>query len=346
MTLCAEYLRQRSYELQVSTQELTLRACRWLDGWWTGCRSFEIGSAGDLSDLTGADALSWRAWLVETGRLRTTANIYVRAVRPVFRWAVRSGRLPADPFESVREFRVTPGPVTVYEDWQFERMLYNLPHPTCRDPKRDLRWLGILWGARTTGLRRGELLNLTADNVRGGMVFVEPKKATATTWAWEPKDRRVRKLPLAPQFADVLAALGDRHYSLLCPADCEAILREQKAGRLSDRRRKCPEPNFRRTLVGIQRRAFGRQIGDFHQFRRTFTTHMADVLPDKALMELTGHSQRRTLDRYTAVRQSHFQAAFEAVSGILRKGAAGLQIGDFRGPPVDGSAGELVLTGR
>ena len=161
------------------------------------------------------------------------------------------------------------------------------------------------------------------------MVWVEPKGKTADTWDWEPKDREIRKVPLAPQFADVLDYLRGRTYPLVAPSMADKLLRWQAAKRPPDDWapwRKLPEMNFRRIFVAIQKRAFGQQIGDWHQFRRTYTTALAEVLPDKALMTLTGHARRETLDVYTSVRRSHWDTAYETVANVLKKGPGRVQV--------------------
>ena len=319
-TLCADYCREQRFDLAHSTRTTARRACVLFDKW---AKSPAIES---LSPQVGD---GYRNHLVETGRGKTTANIYVRSILALLNWAVETDRLALNPLAGCRQFRVTRKPVTIYEDWQFERMLHCLPRPTANDPDRDVRWLGLLWGARTTGLRRGALLNLSAANIRGGMVWVEPKAKTADTWEWEPKDREIRKVPLAPQFADVLAYFRGRTYPLVAPSMVEKLLRWQAAKRPADDWapwRKLPELNFRRIFVGIQQRAFGQQIGDWHQFRRTYTTALAEVLPDKALMTLTGHARRETLDPYTAVRGSHWQQAYETVASVLKKGPGRVQL--------------------
>ncbi|HUU94048.1 MAG TPA: phage integrase SAM-like domain-containing protein [Phycisphaerae bacterium] len=342
--LCAEYCRVQQYELTHSTRQTARRACVLFDKW---------AGSPEVAGLSRQAGDGYKNWLVSTGRGKNTANMYLRAIQALCNWAVETDRLAVNPLAGCRQFRVTRKAVTIYEDWQFERMLHCLPRPTKADPDRDLRWLGLLWGARTTGFRRGCLLNLTGPNVRGGMVWVEPKGKTAETWPWEPKDREIRKVPLAPQFAEVLAYFRGRTYPLVAPSMAERLLRWQRDGRPLDDWapwRKLPELNFRRVFVGIQRRAFGRQIGDWHQFRRTYTTALAEVLPDKAIMELTGHSRRETLDPYTAVRSSHWRAAYECVAGVLKKGPGRIQLlrpshvtAPWRGPGLEGQGPDWAV---
>lgn len=311
--LCAEYISARQFELAEATRATLERSVRWLCHWMR---------AVDVSRLDRAAGQKWRNWLVATGRRPSTANMYVRAIKAMLTYARRKKWIAHHPFDGVAEIRVTPRSVTVYEDWQFLRMLHFLPPATTQDPQRDVRWLGLLWGARTTGFRRGELLNLTWDNVRGGMVYVEPKEATDRTWPWTPKTRRTRRVPLLPQFAAVLESRRERYYPLVSSAIAEKLL----DGSLSGDWRRCPEYNFRRTFVGIHRRAFGRQIGDFHQLRRTWTTDLADVLPDSALMQLGGWQRRETVGRYAGVRGSHYELAYDHLTQIGRA-PIGLQPG-------------------
>ncbi len=282
----------------------------------------------------------WKNWVVAGGgrprgangeprpRKRNTANMYLRSLRAMLNYATAEevGWVRRNPFRGVKPFAVTPRPVTTYEDWQFLAMLQHLPKPTAADPLRDIRWLAILWGGRTTGFRKGAILNLTWSNIRNGMVWAEPKEATSDTWPWEPKTRRNYRVPLAPQFAEALEPFKDRLYPLVAPRMYAWMLAHQQAGQLPWRYRKCPEWSFGRTFQRIQKRTFGQQIGDFHQLRRTYIDSLAPYLPDKALMELSNHTRRATLDPYTAVRGSHFQIAYEQMKAIGKRPPYGLQV--------------------
>jgi len=299
--LCAECLVERRYDLEESTRKTTERACRW----------FDMARARKTIDrLVAADGDRFKNWLVETGRSKTTANIYLRSIQPVLEWAVERKLLEANPLRSVKAFRVTRKPVRIYEDWQFERLLRYAP---------DDRWRAILWVGRTTGLRRGALLNLTWDNIRDGNVYVEPKRRTAQTWPWEPKDKECRHVPLVPRAADALAKCTGCHYPLLLPRRVARLLALQEAGLLPDELRKRPENNFNRVFNRIQFLAFGRRIGDFHQLRKTYTTQVAEVLPEHFVMKLTGHSSSKTLTHYTCARESYYMLAREVVSNTLNR---------------------------
>lgn len=299
--LCAEYLSQRRYDLEDSTRDITARACRWFD---------MARARKTLDQLTPADGDRYKTWLIDTGRCKNTANMYLRSVQVLTKWAVQRGLIDADPLAGVKQFRVTRKPVRVFENWQFERLLRYCP---------DDLWRAILWMARTTGFRRGELLNLTRENLRDGFAWVEPKEATDRTWPWEPKDKEVRHVPYVDRAREAIGQLSTGHYVLL-PWSIEAsLLRMQQNGILKSERCRRPLNNFNRTFNRIQFVAFGRRIGKFHQLRSTYITEACEDLPEHFVIRLTGHSSTRTLTHYTAARESYFEIARQTASRVGKK---------------------------
>jgi len=305
-TLCQNYLAE-NFWLAESTKETTERAFRYL---------IECIGNRNIDRVRYEHCSAYKGWLLKTGRCRTTANIYLRSLSPVFNWAILLKLLEANPVAKIKQFRVTKKPIRIYDDWQFERMFRFAP---------DDRWRAILLCAITTGLRRGAILNLTLNNIRGGFVFVEPKRDSKTTWLWEPKDKEVRKVPLIEPLAELIKSLGSHPYPMLRAARYGSIMKLKAVGLLTDRIRRCPEQNFRRTFVNIQRRAFGRQVGDFHSLRKTYTTLMCERLPEHFVMRLTGHNSLKTMTYYLASRESYYETAKEVASQTIKNGVPGLQ---------------------
>ena len=269
----------------------------------------------EIDRIEPADGERYKGWHLKTHRSKTTANVHLRSFRRLLNWAVETrGLIESNPLAATRQFKVTRNPVVAYEAWQVERMIREA---------RSLRWKAILMAAWTTGLRRGALLNLTIDNIREGFVFVEPKRKTARTWPWEPKDKEIRQVPCVGVLQTMLDALGAGcYYPLLSPRRHKVLLDRSERGIMAERHRKCPEENFRRTFVQIQCRAFGKQIGDFHRLRKTFTTERIDEgLPAHFVMKLTGHSSLKTMTYYLASRESYFTMARKAVEKRVSRDA-------------------------
>lgn len=299
-TICENYLNE-NFWLSESTKDTTERAFRYL--------ATTVGNL-NLDHVRFEHCQQYKGWLLKTGRSKTTANIYLRSLSPVFKWAILSRLIDDNPVANVKQFKVTRKPIRVYEDWEFLRMIRFAPND---------RWRAILFCARTTGLRRGAILNLTIDNIRNGFVYVEPKRDTKTTWLWEPKDKEIRKVPLIEPLAELLKSFG-RLYPMISRERYNNIMKLAVVGLLNGWVRRCPDQNFRRTFVNIQRKAFGRQIGDFHTFRKTYTTVICEKLPEHFAMRLTGHKSLKTMTYYLASRESYYQDARRIASESINLG--------------------------
>jgi hypothetical protein len=70
---------------------------------------------------------------------------------------------------------------------------------------------------------------------------------------------------------------------------------------------------------------------------------MAEVLPDRAVMELTGHTRRETLNRYTACRPSHWAKALEIISTVGKRASVGLRSVAFQEATVDARGPEYAI---
>ncbi len=183
--------------------------------------------------------------------------------------------------------------------------------------------------AKTAGLRRGEILNLTLNDVdfAKGKIVVQPKEDTKYTWQWSVKDKDVRELPLVDKTAqlliDIQAELPEGQPYLLLPARCYQYLMGLKAkGKLKYELRKCPDDNYSRSWQTIFRKA-GIENGTFHDLRSTCITEWLEkgLMPHE-VKELAGHADiNTTMNYYVGIRESLIDRAREASSAALPKTA-------------------------
>jgi integrase len=172
----------------------------------------------------------------------------------------------------------------------------------------DQRWQAIVLVAYTSGLRKHELGNLTwADaDMDKMLVGVNPKRDTATTWAWSPKDHERRMLPLVPEAKMALMRLRGNAagpYVFVEPKRYRLLLR----GRTKDGRDSGREVfnNLNRTFSAACMRA---KIAEtqFHSLRKTCITNWLESGARGARVEphevqrLAGHSSIETTMRYYA----------------------------------------------
>lgn len=320
-TVCQNYL-EENFWLAKRTRDGTERAV-----------GYFVGHCGNLrlDQLRYQHFEKYKHFLVKSGRAKTTANIYLRAIHRVLNWSIDQGWIESDPMVKLKQYRVTRNPVRIYEPYQVARMVRYAP---------DNRWKAIILCAWTTGLRRGAILNLTLDNIRKGYVYVEPKRNTKATWEWEPKDKELRKVPLPEPVERLIKSLGNFYPFLTVRQYQKHLERKRLMGVLPEDIRRCPNLNFRRSFVAIQRKAFGRQIGDFHMLRKTYTTWMCEVLPEHFTMRLTGHNSLKTMTYYLASRESYYDIARNTVLEGIKEGMPSLQTHAERGVDND------IPTGR
>ena len=162
----------------------------------------------------------------------------------------------------------------------------------CEHSNRHIR--GIITVAYYTGMRRGEILNLTWDKV-------DMKTRFINLLAEDTKDREKRSIPICDEAYSVLQAipksLHDNHVFLFLGKPISDIRTALK--------RACEE-------AGI---LYGRNMKDgfvFHDLRHSFNTNMRKAgISESVIMAITGHSSREMFDRYNTVDDSDTKKAVD-----------------------------------
>ena len=239
---------------------------------------------------------SYQAACLNSGLSPTTVNIRIATVKPVFRWAVKRRMLYEDPWQYVKQLKVPKKLIRILENDEFQRILENAP---------SLMWRARLLLAKTAGLRRGEVLNLTVKDVdfNHGVVCVQPKKETEFTWRWQVKDKDVREVPLIEELAKLLVQLQvelpeGQPYLLIPPQRYQRLIELKERGKLLDWVRRDPDNNFSRSIGSLFHKSEVRDA-TFHDLRRTCITEwLENGLHPHEVMRLAGHSNISTTMKY------------------------------------------------
>ena len=154
----------------------------------------------------------------------------------------------------------------------------------CEHSARHIR--EILTMGYYTGMRRGEILNLTWDKVDIKTRFINLEAA-------DTKDKEKRSIPICDELQKMLTNVT-RHIN-----DPHVFLFRGK-----------PVSDIRKALVNACEKAdiiYGRNIKEgftFHDLRHTFNTNMRKAgVPESVIMAITGHSTPEMFDRYNTVDQ-------------------------------------------
>ncbi len=286
--LLTEYMKVTK-SIEQSTAALTATAFSHLTG---------FASDRAVGDFQYADAERFQASLIDAGLGKVSANIYIKSIRPVFSWALKHQLIESNPFDGLKMYRVAQKRIRTFEPWEIRVIL-----DACPDE---------LWRARVLlgkmSLRRGEVLNLTVDDIdfANEILYITAKDDTRHTWSWQPKNKQTGELPMTPQLARILVKLlnelpAGQPYLLIKPQRYQRLMEMKRRGRLLERFRKKPVNNFDREFKRILNRAG--VTGSFHDLRRTAITEWAQILQPHELKEIARHSDLKTTLTYYVARR-------------------------------------------
>jgi len=281
----------------------------------------------DFQNVTHRHGEQFRQACLDQGNGKNTAGKKIRQLKAMFELAVHRKQLDENPFQYVRPPKAPKNKeIRTYSDYECEHLLR-----AASELQKDhiLEWDLAITLALTTGMRKGELLNMVWTDIDFGEMTIEvsPKDNTDETWEWLIKDTDERTLPLTQDVLQLLIALQNRRpphypYVLVPPKRYDKIqlIRQDKpTGRkkvwtYQDARNSIIN-NFTDMFNQIRKKA-GIKTGTFHDLRRTAITNwFYEGLEITEVMRLAGHSKYdTTLSYYLAVKDDLVDKARRAVT--------------------------------
>jgi len=230
-----------------------------------------------LEDLTTASIDGWRASL--TGLSPRTKNKLLVVMHGVMRRAVSVWGLQINPVAGVEKQRTrSTGDLEVFSPEEVMALV------RAAASEQDG---AIYLTAAFTGLRRGELLALRWRDVDFGGSLIRVRASYAAGQLTSPKSGKVRSVPMAPDVAATLAALGRRQDwvgddDLVFPGETGTFLDGSA---------------LRRRYASALSRA-GLRPMRFHDLRHTFGTRTIAKADIRRVQEWMGHADVQTTMRY------------------------------------------------
>ncbi|MCG7595754.1 tyrosine-type recombinase/integrase [Mycobacterium sp. PSTR-4-N] len=285
------------HSVLVPSWELTLRAERkanaTIEQYTTAVRLYFRWCATNAEPLAVDRTLVKRfiADLMEAGKAPSTAGLRLQALRQFSRWLTEEGEQAEDPLLGLKPPKVDVAVVQSLTEDELRALLKACAGRTFRD-RRDEAAVRLL---AETGMRSGELLGLTVDDVDlvKGLVLIR-----------HAKNHHGRMVSVGPQ----TAAAVDRY------------LRVRRQHRLANTSTLWLGDNSRGTISyhglrdAILRRAETAGLRHFHlhKLRHTFASRWLDSGGSEGgLMATAGWRRREMLDRYVAATAAE-RAADEA----------------------------------
>lgn len=238
----------------------------------------------------------------DQGNRPATAAKKVRHLKRLFQLALERGQLEQNPFRFLKPPKCPNKAIRVLSDDECRRLLEAAAqfYEPC-----SINWLLLLKLTLCTGMRKGEALNLTWQNVdfEGKTVEVSPKSETVHTWEWHIKDSERRLLPITEDVLDMLSRHQvEQHdgnpYVFLPIQRYQFIQGLRQQGKWNVIRGKKPLNNFDRQLAAILKKAGITRL-TFHDLRRTCLTHwFKGGLREFDVMHMAGHSSFETTRKF------------------------------------------------
>ncbi len=263
-------------------------------------RAYEQDASHFLEFLAAEGITSWhqvdvacaRRYLVRLvgSRSRATVARRLSSLRHLFRYLVRTGSLPGNPFRGLRAPRrgrrlphsLSPAQV---------RALLQAPKVSTALELRDRALLELLYGS---GMRVREALSLRVADVGSGRALRVVGKGNR---------ERVVLLPRAARAA--LDAYVQRGRARLAAPGVKALFVNHRGRPLSPRGAQMVVRRHARTVLGSIR-------ATPHTLRHTFATHLLDGGADlRSVQELLGHRSLQTTQIYTHTSRSRLKEVYD-----------------------------------
>jgi integrase/recombinase XerD len=249
------------------------------------------GRGRTVLDLTQQDVSAFIAWLRGEGLAARSVARAVHALRGMYRFAVREGRLEVDPMENLRAPRAFAALPHFLTTAQVDALLAA---PDTETPLgvRDRAILEVLYA---TGLRVSELIGLKPADVDLSIGLL-------TAFG---KGRKERIVPLGREAQDWVRRYLDEARPRLGERQSAELFLNHRGGRLSSM-----------GLWGIVRRhavtAHVEKILSPHVLRHSFATHLLERGADlRALQAMLGHADISTTQIYTHVTRERLRKVYD-----------------------------------
>ena len=219
------------------------------------------------------------------GIKNSTINRQIQFVRMLFNYAIEEDYLKENPAAKLKRYQEQHDkPIQFWTKEEVKLILDSLPD----------HWRPHFEFLYLTGLRKGELINLTWDDVelnqKNCVVKIQAKDD------WRPKVNQIRSVPLNKQAIAIIKKLQKQGRG-------KYVFTGLHGGKVHHDK---IYTNLKSTLrkLGLE--------GNVHQFRHTFASHLLmSGVSTEALSKLLGHSSIEMTQKYAHVSEDHLQAGVE-----------------------------------
>jgi site-specific recombinase XerD len=213
---------------------------------------------------------------------KKTLNGAIKFCRTLFAFAMEDKYCEENPMSKLKEFRL---PETGRRDFYTDEELGKIWETV------EPHWRGCLEFIANTGLRKGEMINLTWDDV--SLDPVDPRITVASSDEWETKSGKSRVIPLNSRALEIIQSVRGKH-----PKYVFTSVTNKKMH---------PDEPYHALKAALSKLGLE---GDVHKLRHTTGSKLAMQGVDRfAIMNLLGHSDVETTQIYVHSSSEHLRDA-------------------------------------
>lgn len=274
-----------------------------------------IGSSTLLSKIAPVQAELFVAERAASGVGLETVNKAIRTLRGIFNLAIEprgylgEGR---NPFAKIKKRKVCRKPVNYVSVNEYLAL---------ESAAKNIWWKALISTAYGSGLRVGEILNLTWADIdfEHQQIHIVPKRETKETLDWEPKDREKRVVPMSDASIKFLAELQAEapagHPYVFISADRLKWIRQRQEYKRWNPKSSIVN-NLSRGFDTIRKRACVKDC-TLHDLQRSAITNWAQKLPIQVVQQLAWHADVSTTQKYyLAIRPEDLASAGRILKSI------------------------------
>lgn len=278
----------------------------------------------DFQKITLDHGEYYRQTCIDKGNSKATVAKKLRHLKRLFGLAVQRKQLDENPLRYIDMPKVSKKKnIRIYSQDECRRMLREAKQLVAENNlDTTLSWDLLILTALESGMRRGELLNLSWGDIdfENQEIDITPKDNTDYTWEWLIKDTDERTVPLSQVTTQLLIVLQEKRpvgypYVFVPIKRYDYIQKLRKGGKwsYSDSRLKVVN-NFYRQFGAIKKRAGIKKKGTFHDLRRTALSNwFHQGCSEYDVMTLAGHSSFQTTHEfYLAIKKDYLDRARQA----------------------------------